>query len=173
MLGNRTLCLDSAEKANFAHIQTIGCSVVVIDSSSLTEDLDLSSFSGRGIKKFQVQILGQSLRTLKGIEKAYILHQTVCENPKLYRPTPFKIILPSSTVKSKIDEEFTVAKMEKVRGFQEIANKSKVLSYNFTSGSTGPPKIQIFKNQLPVSFKQPSSEGLSELMGKERFRNKI
>ena len=69
MLGNRTLCLDSAEKANFAHIQTIGCSVVVIDSSSLTEDLDLSSFPGRGIKKFQVQILGQSLRTLKRYRK--------------------------------------------------------------------------------------------------------
>ena len=63
MLGNRTLCLDSAEKANFAHIQTIGCSVVVIDSSSLTEDLDLSSFSGRGILKFQ--LLAKSLRTLE------------------------------------------------------------------------------------------------------------
>ena len=39
---------------------------------------------------------------------------------------------------------------QEVWGFERIANRSKWVSFNFSSGSTGPAKIQIYKNQVPI-----------------------
>ena len=78
-----------------------------------------------------------------------------------------------------------------VRDYEVQANKTKILSYNFSfgpslfyskfsflqfrvglldfdpkmtlinsSGSTGPPKIQMFKNQVPLRFPQPPADNM-------------
>ena len=39
---------------------------------------------------------------------------------------------------------------KEVWGFERKANRSKWVCFNFSSGSTGPAKIQIFKNQVPI-----------------------
>ena len=48
-----------------------------------------------------------------------------------------------------------------VQDFESRANKSKTLSYNFSSGSTGPPKIMIYKNQVPRKFLCPNTTTVS------------
>ena len=57
-------------------------------------------------------------------------------------------------------------KIQKVKDFETMANKSQIITFNFSSGSTGPPKLQMFKNQVPLKFPESPSDGLPELLGK-------
>ena len=49
-----------------------------------------------------------------------------------------------------IHEKATTADKETVWNFEPKANKAKRVSFNFSSGSTGPAKVQIYRNAVPL-----------------------
>ena len=117
LIGNAFLGLDSDIPGDLAHMKTIECTVVVIDMKSLYRDVDL--------------------RPYKPIKKVYIIGNS-----------NFNVKLPENAKTVNFDEKsISEDQYKEVVNFEKNANKSKITSYNFSSGSTGPPKCQIFKNQ--------------------------
>ena len=117
LIGNSFLGLDSDIPSDLTHMKTIECPVVVIDMKSLYRNVDLRPF--KSIKK--VYIIGNSSFNVQIPENA----KSVDFNIKAVSEDQYKDII----------------------NFEKEANKSKITSYNFSSGSTGPPKCQMFKNQ--------------------------
>ena len=117
LVGNSFLGLDSDIPGDLAHMKTIECPVVVIDMKSLYRDVDL--------------------RPYESIKKVYMIGKS-----------KFNVELPENAKSVDFNEKsISDDKYKEVVNFEKNANKSTITSYNFSSGSTGPPKCQIFKNQ--------------------------
>ena len=64
-----------------------------------------------------------------------------------------------------IHETATKADKEAVWNFEPKANSAKWVSFNFSSGSTGPAKVQIYKNAVPVRVLKNREDGISKILG--------
>ena len=59
----------------------------------------------------------------------------------------------------------TKADKEAVWNFEPKANSAKWVSFNFSSGSTGPAKVQIYRNAVPVRVLKNREDGISKVLG--------
>ena len=64
-----------------------------------------------------------------------------------------------------IHEKATKADKETVWNFEPKANSAKWVSFNFSSGSTGPAKVQIYRNAVPVRVLKNREDGISKILG--------
>ena len=64
-----------------------------------------------------------------------------------------------------IHETAIKADKEAVWNFEPKANSAKLVSFNFSSGSTGPAKVQIYKNAVPVRVLKNREDGISKVLG--------
>ena len=64
-----------------------------------------------------------------------------------------------------IHEKATKADKETVWNFEPKANSAKWVSFNFSSGSTGPAKVQIYRNAVPVRVLKNREDGISKVLG--------
>ena len=137
LIGNSLVGLDSELTTDLAHIDTLACPIAIVDGHSLSNDVDLKPF--------------QSIR------KVYLLGET--------KHSVFTDEDRVTTVKF-TKQSVTAVERKRVCEFESEANKNQTMSYNFSSGSTGAPKCQIMKNQVPLERPQPPATGLDKRIGK-------
>ena len=64
-----------------------------------------------------------------------------------------------------IHEKATKADKETVWNFEPKANSAKWVSFNFSSGSTGPAKVQIYRNAVPLRVLKNGENGIMKVVG--------
>ena len=123
MIGNPSLCLDTYEQNTFHFISAVDVKVVIVDSQYLRSDLDLTVFPS-------VELV--------------ITHGTTSHTLK----TDAKMIDSTELLSHKPQSEA----VRHVHSFEERINKQSILTYGFTSGSTGPPKLIVYKNAQSMAL---------------------
>ena len=121
MVGNPSLCLDAYEHNTFQFISAAQIKIVIVDLQYLRSDLDLTVYPS---------------------VKVVITHGTSSHTVK----TNAKVIVATELLSHKPQSEA----VRHVHTFEETTNKQSILTYGFTSGSTGPPKLVVYKNALPM-----------------------
>jgi len=125
LVGRTSCCIDSksVQKMNGFDIIPFGC--VVLDYSYLRFDLDLSAHEQVKI----VFVFGESDRyKIIPHSKLKIIHLMAEELNGPVNPFMQKV----------------------VHDYEPIANKLQVLTYNYSSGSTGEPKIMMYPNKVAL-----------------------
>lgn len=125
------------------------------------QDLDLSSYDS--IKN--VYLLGSKSmmndHKIKLSEKCKIFKIYHEENSDISDIMPMENEILLSGKASNQDKQ-------KIWDYEHLANKSRVVTYNFSSGSTGPPKVQLYKNQFSIKAPLPTNKGLLSVFGYRR-----
>ena len=121
MTGNPSFCVDAYEQSTFKIIEQIKPKIVFLKAKFLRFDLDLTS-----------------LPTIEAV---------ICEGqPEIEIKTAAKIYYTSEIEFLSKNEA-----LKNVHDFESTANKAQFFTYGSTSGSTGPPKIMVYKNAVPMS----------------------
>jgi len=125
MVGNPTVCIDSHEQHTFRLIPDIKASIMFVELDTLQGDFDASSFPLINLIITSESGNYQVISTAKVINSSDLLNHTSLHEA-----------------------------INKIHEFESIANRQQILTYGFTSGSTGPPKIIVYRNALPISMQR-------------------
>ena len=137
LLGNSLVALDNQLSPDLSHIDTVKCRIAIVDAHCLSNHVDLRPF--------------------KSLRKVYVLGKST--NHQI-------LVTDEVTIVNFTKSSVTAAEHGRIRRFEAQANRNQTMSYNFSSGSTGAPKCQIMKNQVPLDRPQSPTTGLDTCIGK-------
>ena len=125
LAGNPPICIDSHEQNTFGLVEQLDAKVLWVDLRFLKADLDINSMHSVEL----VMSFGSS---------------------------DFKLITdcPIERVETVFKTETIDVAMDRVTAFEPTANTQKICTFGSTSGSTGLPKIVVYRNAVPVTIAQ-------------------
>lgn len=142
MTGSPILCLDVENRASFDQMEDIESDTVIIDTDTVKNDIDLSTFS----KIQTVYTLGRGRANVKTRPHVKLYSLDVYDTNGQFK-------------------KVTSHQKSAVRSFEPIATKSKWVGFNASSGSTGKPKLQIYPNRTYRGALRPSTSGIVDVLG--------
>ena len=141
MVGNPSLCIDSHERNTFELINSVEARILFVDLDTLQENLDISTFPSIEL----VIITGSG-------------NYKITSNMKMVNISDLQ------------NHSIVSDALKQIHEFEPIANTQTIFTYGSTSGSTGPPKIIVFPNNIPMALPKfendmtPSLKALYQLI---------
>ena len=148
LAGCPPICRHVNKPSSFEFLQRLNIKVVIVDLPAATGHVDLT-------KQTQLELI-----------------LTIGKNDTYQVLANCEIL----SLESSVDFDSPVAPeiQKAVKDYEPTANTQKILAYGTTSGSTGPPKIIVYKNEIPVDgehyVKYPDS--ITDL-GHQKYDEKV